>query len=341
MHGVPMNEEHGSPAGGASRIPPRDLAALAGVSRTTVSHALSGRGRVRASTRQRIRDLAAEVGFVPSATALALKTGRTGVLAIVNATRGGSLEYFMVAATAASYAALEAGYAPALVPTEGQETWVRQLAMDGAIVLDPLDDDPIMRVLDDRRRPVVTIGDEPRSSPWSGPMVRTDRAAGTSMVLDHLWDRGARRPGLVIGRESRRWIVETSAAYTRWMHEHGLEPAIAEATEADPGRAGYQAAHHLLRDPGVDAVYVPFDPMLDGVLAAIGDHRLEVPGELRIVVQEGMRARGGHPALTALDDRPGEVARIAMTALLDQLSSPGAATQTTLVRPHLIVRHTT
>ena len=42
----------------------RDIAALAGVSRTTVSHALSGQGRVNPDTRERVRSIAADLGFV-------------------------------------------------------------------------------------------------------------------------------------------------------------------------------------------------------------------------------------------------------------------------------------
>jgi len=329
------------PPGAQSRVTMRDIAEIAGVSRTTVSHALSGQGRVEASTRERIREIAKNVGFVPSPTALALKTGRTGVLAIVNATTGGTLEYFMLAASAASYEALEAGYTLALVPNESQETWVRQLPMDGAIVLDPLDDDPIMTVLRERGTPVVTIGDTPGDRRVQEPTVGIDRITGAHAVLDHLHQRGARHPALIIDQQQRRWIMETRYAYTEWMHRRDLEPIILDVPDQAPDEEVFTAVRGLVQHADVDAAYVPFGPMAAAVLAAIADLQLEVPRRFRIVSQEGIRARTGRPTLTALDDRPDEVARLAMHALIERLTDPGTAIQARLVQPSLIVRQTT
>jgi DNA-binding LacI/PurR family transcriptional regulator len=336
-----MAQRHAASSSGRPRVTMRDIAELAGVSRTTVSHALSGHGRVDVSTRRRIREIADELGFVPSPTALALKTGRTGVLAIVNATTGGSLEYFMLAASAASHTALEAGYALALVPPERQDTWVAQLPMDGALVLDPLDDDPIMSALRGRGSPVVTIGNAPASSGRNEPTIRTDRTAGTDAVLDHLHEQGAQRPALIIDRERRRWILETRDAYSRWMRTHDLEPVIVDAHGESPERAGYDAAREMLRHPGVDAAYVPFDPLAGGVLTALDDLQMRIPQDFRIVSQEGIRARTGRPKLTALDDRPDEAARLAMQMLIERITNPDAPARTMLVQPHLIVRETT
>src|SRR5699024_12066239 len=113
------------------------------------------------------------------------------VLAIVNATTGGTLEYFMLAASAASYEALEAGYTLALVPNQSQEPWVRQLPMDGAIVLDPLYDDPIMTALRERGTPVVTIGDTPGHKRAQQPTDGIDRITAPHAVLSHSHQRAA------------------------------------------------------------------------------------------------------------------------------------------------------
>jgi DNA-binding LacI/PurR family transcriptional regulator len=61
----------------------KDVAKVAGVSITTVSHALSGKGRLPDRTRERVRAIAAELGYTPHPIARSLARGRTGLLATV------------------------------------------------------------------------------------------------------------------------------------------------------------------------------------------------------------------------------------------------------------------
>src|SRR5467141_3312786 len=62
-----------------------DVAAMAGVSRTTVSFVLNHRADVKipAGTRQRVVDAAAQLGYQPNASARQLAGGRSHVLALV------------------------------------------------------------------------------------------------------------------------------------------------------------------------------------------------------------------------------------------------------------------
>ncbi len=59
------------------------IASALGVSAATVSNALSGKGRVSPELIEKVRAKASELGYVPSLTARALRTGRTGVLGLV------------------------------------------------------------------------------------------------------------------------------------------------------------------------------------------------------------------------------------------------------------------
>src|SRR5687767_14407236 len=71
---------------GRSRKVPMDIGEIArraGVSRSTVSYALSGKRAVSAATRRRIEAVVAEAGYVPNANARALKEGRTRTLGLV------------------------------------------------------------------------------------------------------------------------------------------------------------------------------------------------------------------------------------------------------------------
>ncbi|MGW9586200.1 LacI family DNA-binding transcriptional regulator [Microbacterium sp. NPDC055455] len=70
-------------ASGAGRARVSDVAAAAGVSPTTVSHALSGARAVNADTRERILAVARELGYVPDRVASGLRRRRTGVVGLI------------------------------------------------------------------------------------------------------------------------------------------------------------------------------------------------------------------------------------------------------------------
>ncbi len=64
------------------RIGIKEVAAAAGVSITTVSHALSGKGRLPEKTRERVREVAEQLEYRPNVNARKLGGGGSGLLAL-------------------------------------------------------------------------------------------------------------------------------------------------------------------------------------------------------------------------------------------------------------------
>ncbi|NTJ44860.1 LacI family transcriptional regulator [Agrobacterium larrymoorei] len=93
------------------------IAAALGVSSATVSNALSGKGRVSADLTDRIRQKAAELGYVPSSAGRALRTGRSGVLGLVLPDIANPL--FPQIAQAIEKAAAAAGYGVLIADSHG------------------------------------------------------------------------------------------------------------------------------------------------------------------------------------------------------------------------------
>ncbi|MCM2497145.1 LacI family DNA-binding transcriptional regulator [Neorhizobium galegae] len=93
------------------------IAAALGVSAATVSNALSGKGRVSPELIEKVRAKASELGYVPSLTARALRTGRTGVLGLVLPDIANPL--FPQIAQAIENAASNAGYGVLIADSRG------------------------------------------------------------------------------------------------------------------------------------------------------------------------------------------------------------------------------
>jgi DNA-binding LacI/PurR family transcriptional regulator len=196
----------------------RDVAAAAGVSVTTVSHALNGKGRLPPETRERVRGVADRLGYRPNPAARGLAGGRTGLLGLVVSQAAGlpvvlsDFAYFGQLMAGATSAAIERDHAVVLAPPDHD---IAGLQLDGAIVVDPVAHDPVVARLRETGRPVVTTGrvlGEDAGAPW----VDNDHAAGTLGMLEHLRRHGARTVALVAGPPVHSYDEDVESAYRAW-----------------------------------------------------------------------------------------------------------------------------
>ncbi len=324
-----------------------DVAAAAGVSKTTVSHVLSGLGRINAETRQRTLDAAAKLNYHPSMMARGLRTGRAKMIAIANsipaeiATGSGELHYFMRVAHTAALAALTKRYATVLVPPSTPEAWLKDIDIDGAVVIDPSSEDALLRALHARRVPVVTISRDPDATEktWC---VDFDMGKATATLLDHLASSGASHPALILSEERRSYSIDILHGYERWVRQRCLKSVVRTAPERGLEKAGRAAMARLISENiGVDAVFAPLDTFAIGALQAIGNAGLSVPGDFQIATLDGVRAQWCKPALTALDDRAEESAKCAVNLLLQRIAHPDYPPKRHVLTPQLVIRDST
>ncbi|MET9089800.1 LacI family DNA-binding transcriptional regulator [Streptomyces sp. NPDC004237] len=186
-----MKANNARPAG----VTLADVAAAAGVDRSTASRALRGDvRRVSATTIARVRATAQELGYRPDLTAAALRSGQSRMLGVL-------VPSITDAAMAALFAGIEdearaAGYL-AVVTSTASEDASRQTAVDaflgrkvdGLIVADSLIDQPLPATGTGGSVPIVAAF---RQGPPSHPSVVADEYAGGRAVAEHLAAQGHR-----------------------------------------------------------------------------------------------------------------------------------------------------
>ena len=313
----------------------QEVAEKAGVSITTVSHALSGKGRIAPATRERIQRIAADLAYVPHASARNLAARKTGLLGLAVSQAAEQsfaftgFAYFMHLMGEATKAALEHGYALVLVPpADNGGDRFESLQLDGAVIIDPVQHDPLVTGLRARSIPFVTTGRVPDGLDddyW----VDNDHVAGTHAMLQHLERAGARRIALLTARPFPSYALDAITAYEDWSAHRGTDPLIVVSGGDLTESQGYTAASELfdLTQPP-DAIYATIDTLALGALRAAHVRGLSIPDDVSIAsCTDNEALRTADPPLTALNLHPNEIGRRAtemLIALVDGHEPPEA-----------------
>ncbi|WP_127501881.1 LacI family DNA-binding transcriptional regulator [Actinoplanes solisilvae] len=327
-----------------------EIARRAGVSRSTVSYALSGRRSVSAETKQRIQAVIDEIGYRPNAAARALKEGRTRTLGLVippASLRLTDMQLGFVASVveAAAHADLDV----LLSPSGGDhdrsfERLISGRRVDGIILMEiRLEDERVTR-LQQEALPFVTIGHtaHPQGTCW----VDVDYAELVARSVHHLADLGHRSIALL-----NRSAELVAAGYGP---AHRAQAGFAEAVVlrglsgielpcADDPAAGEEWFEQLReRHPEVTAVTTINEAALPGLQRGIERLNVAIPRELSIAgVAARHWAEGFRPQLTAADVPTLEMGAHAVELLLERIAAPTSAPRHLLLAPPISLRDST
>jgi LacI family repressor for deo operon, udp, cdd, tsx, nupC, and nupG len=328
-----------------------EVARLAGVSSATVSRALSGRGHVSATTRERVLDAAGELGYVVSSSASALATGRMRNVGVVIPFL--NRWFYGAVLEGAESALLAQGYDLTLYNLGGGaeerrsvfEHFLLRKRVDAVIAVSlELTEGEVQR-LHDLRKPMVGVG---------GPLpgVRTlsiDDIAVSRLATEHLIGLGHRRIAHIGGDRA----VEMDFHLPTNRRIGYQEALTAAGIPGDPSlfhpgdftmQGGYAAAKQLLGAPHdrPTAIFAASDEMAMGAILAARDLGLDVPRDVSIVGIDG-HDLASFFGLTTVAQYPTLQGRMAVDVLMNELhpGRPGPDTLNTPLPFDLVVRSST
>jgi DNA-binding LacI/PurR family transcriptional regulator len=291
-----------------------DVARRAGVSQSTVSLVLSGkgRGRISARTAALVRRTAEELGYHPNVAARALRTGaaRTVGLVVPDVTN----PIFGRVLRGAQTAARAAGYAVALVDAANDREW--ELASFEALRAGPADG-------------VLLFGMEPppdplphavaiEAAPGRLPVVRVDVKTGTRAAAAHLLELGHRAIGHLASAVPESTFLARAGHLRAALAAAGVPPART-AHAAHDFEAAAVAAGELI-DGGATALYCDDDILAGGAYLAARARGVAIPQRLSVVGFDDLDfARVLDPPLTTVGFDAEALGAAAFTALAADL----------------------
>jgi DNA-binding LacI/PurR family transcriptional regulator len=306
-----------------------DVARRAGVSRSTVSYALSGKRSISRPTRERIEAAIAELGFTPHAGARALATSQTMVIGLfvqffADEFSPAMLQYVLPI----SDAAREAGYDILMVTeADGPHAVQRILSsgmVDGVVLLNVAHEDPRLPVLRKMRQPGSMVG-LPRDSAGFD-VFDLDFAESGRILVDHLAERGHQEIILITPHEH---VYERGGAYSWRFRDAALQRAAGYGIRVRSyfGETRQpsvnQQLNEILDARGESAMIVHNDAVIAALPSVLYSRGIRVPDDLPVVgiFSEDFGRLFSLP-YTAVETSPNELGRLAVQALVRRMASP-------------------
>lgn len=326
-----------------------DVARRSGVSYQTVSRVINNHANVAAPTRERVLQTIKELDYRPSLLAKGLVTRRSQLIGVVahGMNQYGPSQILQNVQESAR----ELGYEIMLttlqqadiekvreedVLTAAQR--LQQFGVDGLVLLTNYDAHDIVRGLG-RALPFVMID---ATADVQGPTVSIDQFEGAAMATRHLVSLGHQRLLHVGGPPGWSDARLRREGFESVVRRGGL-PTLPGYQGDWSARSGYDVTRRALAD-GLEftAVFASNDQMALGVLAALKESGLDVPGQVSVVgFDDTPESAFYDPPLTTVAQNFALLGRRSMKELIRLIKEPGSRERHLVFEARLIVRATT
>ena len=311
--------------------PPRsvtiqEVAELAEVSAKTVSRVLNHEPGVHVETRNRILKAIEQLDYQPNVNARGLAGDRSFLIGLFCDKPGDYLSEFQAGAV---QRCRESDYHLTLEPWDSDSpeigrhvnTLLRQLRLDGVILLPPVSDHPvILDTLAEKGIPTVRVA--PHLEPSKSPSVGIDDYAAARRMTRHLLDLGHRRIGFILGRPGHGATDERSRGFRDEMQSSGtpIDDTLVKVGNflfAD----GLVCAEQILQAPQPpSAIFASNDDTAAAVIAVARRRGLSLPGQLSVAgFDDAPVATMIWPELTTIRQPVAALARAAAGLIIEHV----------------------
>jgi LacI family transcriptional regulator len=329
----------------------KDIAERVGKSVPTVSRALANFPDISAETREEIRRVAQEMGYVPNITARNLQKQRTDTISLILPVANHlkiSDPFFSEFLSSVVETATKSSFSLILISSDQQnehETYLRLIRnsqVDGFIVMRTRLQDNRIDLLRSQKIPFIAFGRVAGENDF--PFVDNDDELGIRLVVDHLVELGHRRIGFIAEPTLFTKSYYRLQGYLQGLRAHGLtyDPdLIVEASFRQP--SGKASAEILLSRPEPPTAIVASNDLLAlGALSAAQEHELDVGSDISITGYDDiLLAEYANPPLTTVH-QPADLFGTQLTEMLIKIIRKETPDEKQIIHaPSLVVRQST
>lgn len=320
-----------------------DVVKKSGVSYVTVSRVISNAPNVRESNRKKVLDAIEELGFIPSAAARTLATGKSFVIAMFVSNLGD--DYMNSIIKEVNDQLLSKGYLLSLSICEEEDgppntSFLSQSRVDGAILLIPNQEKYFIEIFKSKKIPFVVIDNQTMDEDI--PSVLSDNITGGYIATKHLIDLGHKKIGFIGARGYSLSTMERQLGANRALAETSLTPyAIMNGNYDQP--TGYNAIMQWEKEGKIpEAIFAFDDHIAVGAINALKDLGLSVPKDVSVCgFDDSVLSNDYTPRITSLRQSTKEMAVSAIERLLATIDGRESASYAIRFSPKLVVKDST
>ncbi|HCG6641337.1 substrate-binding domain-containing protein [Vibrio parahaemolyticus] len=325
----------------------KDIAKLAGVSTSTVSHVINKTRFVSEEISERVNNAAKELNYyAPSALARSLKVNRTKTIGMLVTTS--TNPFFGEVVKGVERSCYHKGYSLILCNTEGDNERMRQSIntllqkrVDGLILMcSSLEGERIDVFERYPDIPVVVMDWGPML--FTSDKIQDNSLRGGYLAAKYLIDCGHTEIGCITGPLIKHQAQMRYEGYKRAMNEAGLEFNANWIIESDfECEGGYQAFKKMAeRGTLPSSIFVSNDMMAMGVINAANELGIKVPDDLSIIGYDDIHiAKFMSPALTTIHQPKYRLGQAAVETLVRRLDDKSNEAQVVQLEPTLVIRN--
>ena len=323
----------------------KDVARMAGVSTSTVSHVINNDRFVSEAIREKVEAAVKELNYAPSALARSLKLNQTRTIGML--ITASTNPFYSELVRGVERSCFERGYSLVLCNTEGDEQRMNrnletlmQKRVDGLLLLCTETHQPSKEIIQ-RYPSIPTVMMDWAPFDGTSDLIQDNSLLGGDMATQYLIDKGHTRIACITGPLDKTPARLRLEGYRAAMKRAGVPvPEGYEITGDFEFGGGFEAMQTLLsHKQRPQAVFTGNDAMAVGAYQALYQSGLRIPQDMAVVGYDDIElARYMTPPLTTIRQPKDELGELAIDVLIHRIAQPGQKQQRMQLTPELVVR---
>ena len=325
----------------------KDVAALAGVSTSTVSRVCNNNPAISRETADRVRKAMAELGYEPNTSSEPAAPQPIKMIGIVlppSDKEGFENNFFLKAIRGVSQVCNQRQTASTIITGEDEQELLHSVKtlhlsgrIDGFILLYSRKNDVVADYLCNQAIPYVLVG-KPQDASETILCIDNDNLLAGRDAADYLYDLGHRRIGFLGKGKDHLYAADRQAGWQLSMVLHGLTPRPEDCIEMEHTYSDDASLRQLLRREDRPTALIVSDDLLGLVVeracTAVG---LTIPEDLSIITfNNSLYSQLASPQLTTVAINSYQLGQEAAAQIIGYLDNPNLRT-TRVIVPHRIV----